>query len=91
VQYKYCYQTAAWTTLLATYEYNSSGQLIKKTTADGIVRTYLAGQKSGENALMGDPDVGERLAVQSSIGIDAYAGSRQLANPPKAQGLLKGL
>src|SRR3989338_7021496 len=40
VQYKTGYSDIARTTLVMTYEYNTSGVLIKKTLADGTIYEY---------------------------------------------------
>lgn len=54
VRYRYCYQTGSWTTLVATYEYDSFGTPIRKILPDGTV-IDLSRQR-------GDSEVGDRLA-----------------------------
>lgn len=54
VQYKYCYQTNAFTALLVTYQYGSQGQLINKVLAGGYTY-YTDGRMQSQN--LSTPDV----------------------------------
>ncbi|MDP3789588.1 MAG: hypothetical protein Q8R48_04215, partial [Candidatus Omnitrophota bacterium] len=54
-QYKYGYQNADWTVLVATYEYDSNSFLIKKTYANGdfITTSYWPSGNKKEDAFFG--------------------------------------